>query len=154
MGIALIVVMGAFIKICAVHTPSSNPRKPKARQLTLPRTLQRRRHHHNQQQQQQQGHGNRGGNSGAQSSSGARERRPLARSVEERKPNRPVPAGGASHVRPQTFVTISLFIDSHSAFQLEGLMFEIHLFPLQHWFLSCVKMNLTKGKKGAYQDFS
>ncbi|GFN81217.1 disintegrin and metalloproteinase domain-containing protein 10-like [Plakobranchus ocellatus] len=95
MGIALIVVMGAFIKICAVHTPSSNPRKPKARQLTLPRTLQRRRHHHNQQ-------GNRGGNNAGggggggggggagQSSGGGRERRPLARSVEERKPNRPL----------------------------------------------------------------
>ncbi|CAL1539676.1 unnamed protein product, partial [Lymnaea stagnalis] len=54
MGIALIIVMGAFIKICAVHTPSSNPRKPKARQLTLPRTLQRRRQQHRQQQQQQQ----------------------------------------------------------------------------------------------------
>ena len=99
MGIALIVVMGAFIKICAVHTPSSNPRKPKARQLTLPRTLQRRRHHHNQ--QQQQGYGNRSGNSGGgggQSSGGGRERRPLARSVEERKPNRPVPVGGAAQV--------------------------------------------------------
>ncbi|XP_048251257.1 disintegrin and metalloproteinase domain-containing protein 10-like isoform X1 [Haliotis rufescens] len=37
MGIGLVVVMGVFIKVCAVHTPSSNPRKPPARKLTLPR---------------------------------------------------------------------------------------------------------------------
>ncbi|XP_046543732.1 disintegrin and metalloproteinase domain-containing protein 10-like isoform X2 [Haliotis rubra] len=37
MGIGLVVVMGVFIKVCAVHTPSSNPRKPAARKLTLPR---------------------------------------------------------------------------------------------------------------------
>ncbi|GFR81910.1 disintegrin and metalloproteinase domain-containing protein 10 [Elysia marginata] len=107
MGIALIVVMGAFIKICAVHTPSSNPRKPKARQLTLPRTLQRRRHHQNQQQQQGQGYGNRGGNGGrggGQSSGAAgRERRPMARSVEERKPNRPIPTGAAAQEPPPPY---------------------------------------------------
>ncbi|KAH9495674.1 Disintegrin and metalloproteinase domain-containing protein 10 [Bulinus truncatus] len=78
MGIALVIVMGAFIKICAVHTPSSNPRKPKHRQLTLPRTLQRRRH---QQQQAGQSSGQNQGRSGAGGS-----RRPMARSVEERKP--------------------------------------------------------------------
>ncbi|XP_055333789.1 disintegrin and metalloproteinase domain-containing protein 10-like [Paramacrobiotus metropolitanus] len=33
MGIALIVVMGCFIKCCAVHTPSSNPKKRPARRL-------------------------------------------------------------------------------------------------------------------------
>ncbi|KAK6184973.1 hypothetical protein SNE40_007309 [Patella caerulea] len=37
MAIGLVVVMGVFIKICAVHTPSSNPRKSAARKLTLPR---------------------------------------------------------------------------------------------------------------------
>ena len=40
----LIVVMAVFIKVCAVHTPSSNPRKSKARKLTmtLPRRHRRR----------------------------------------------------------------------------------------------------------------
>ncbi|ESP01850.1 hypothetical protein LOTGIDRAFT_138941 [Lottia gigantea] len=37
MAIGLVVVMGVFIKVCAVHTPSSNPRKAAARKLTLPR---------------------------------------------------------------------------------------------------------------------
>ncbi|XP_071788255.1 disintegrin and metalloproteinase domain-containing protein 10-like [Asterias amurensis] len=36
-GIALILFMAIFIKICSVHTPSSNPNLPKHRQLTLPR---------------------------------------------------------------------------------------------------------------------
>ncbi|XP_041355822.1 disintegrin and metalloproteinase domain-containing protein 10-like isoform X2 [Gigantopelta aegis] len=36
MSICLVVVMGVFIKVCAVHTPSSNPRKRAARKLSLP----------------------------------------------------------------------------------------------------------------------
>lgn len=36
-GIALIVLMSLFIKVCAVHTPSSNPKLKKARQLSLRR---------------------------------------------------------------------------------------------------------------------
>ncbi|XP_005111940.2 disintegrin and metalloproteinase domain-containing protein 10 [Aplysia californica] len=64
MAVALIVVMGAFIKVCAVHTPSSNPRKPKHRQLTLPRTLQRRNRQRRQQQQQQQQPSSSGGGGG------------------------------------------------------------------------------------------
>jgi disintegrin and metalloproteinase domain-containing protein 10 len=43
MGVGLIVFMGIFIKLCAVHTPSSNPKKPPARKLTL------RPQHHRQQ---------------------------------------------------------------------------------------------------------
>lgn len=30
-GVALLVCMGAFVKCCAVHTPSSNPKRPPAR---------------------------------------------------------------------------------------------------------------------------
>jgi disintegrin and metalloproteinase domain-containing protein 10 len=37
MGVGLVVLMALFIKICAVHTPSSNPKQPPARKLTLPR---------------------------------------------------------------------------------------------------------------------
>lgn len=49
MGIAFIIFMGIFIKCCAVHTPSSNPKKPPARRFseTLRRpihTLRRMRH--------------------------------------------------------------------------------------------------------------
>ncbi|CAI9736049.1 and metalloproteinase domain-containing 10-like isoform X1 [Octopus vulgaris] len=36
MCIGLVLFMAAFIKVCAVHTPSSNPRKPAARKLSLP----------------------------------------------------------------------------------------------------------------------
>ncbi|GBP09961.1 Disintegrin and metalloproteinase domain-containing protein 10 homolog [Eumeta japonica] len=48
-GVALIVCMGAFVKCCTVHTPSSNPKRPPARRLseTLRRpinTLRRMRH--------------------------------------------------------------------------------------------------------------
>lgn len=51
MGIAFIIFMGLFIKCCAVHTPSSNPKKPPARRIseTLRRpmnTLRRMRPHH------------------------------------------------------------------------------------------------------------
>ncbi|XP_018322244.1 disintegrin and metalloproteinase domain-containing protein 10 isoform X2 [Agrilus planipennis] len=50
-GVGFIIFMGLFIKCCAVHTPSSNPKKPPARRLseTLRRpmnTLRRMRHHH------------------------------------------------------------------------------------------------------------
>lgn len=53
MGITLIIVMAVFIKCCAVHTPSSNPKKPPARRFseTLRRpaeTLRRNRHRHHQ----------------------------------------------------------------------------------------------------------
>uniref|UniRef100_A0A8C6M8W7 Disintegrin and metalloproteinase domain-containing protein 10 n=1 Tax=Nothobranchius furzeri TaxID=105023 RepID=A0A8C6M8W7_NOTFU len=41
MGIALIMLMAAFIKVCSVHTPSSNPNLPQAREL--PGTFQRER---------------------------------------------------------------------------------------------------------------
>lgn len=34
MGIIFIIFMGIFIKCCAVHTPSSNPRKPPARRFS------------------------------------------------------------------------------------------------------------------------
>lgn len=34
MGIAFIIFMGLFIKCCAVHTPSSNPKKPPARRFS------------------------------------------------------------------------------------------------------------------------
>ncbi|XP_031334979.1 disintegrin and metalloproteinase domain-containing protein 10 isoform X1 [Photinus pyralis] len=49
-GIGFIIFMGLFIKCCAVHTPSSNPKKPPARRLseTLRRpmnTLRRMRHY-------------------------------------------------------------------------------------------------------------
>ncbi|XP_061737935.1 disintegrin and metalloproteinase domain-containing protein 10 isoform X1 [Nerophis ophidion] len=42
MCIALILVMAGFIKVCSVHTPSSNPKLPPPR--PLPGTLKRRRH--------------------------------------------------------------------------------------------------------------
>ncbi|MGH0135469.1 UNVERIFIED_CONTAM: hypothetical protein FKN15_006441 [Acipenser sinensis] len=41
MGIALIMLMAGFIKICSVHTPSSNPKLPPPK--PLPGTLKRRR---------------------------------------------------------------------------------------------------------------
>lgn len=41
MGIALIMLMAGFIKICSVHTPSSNPKLPPHK--PLPGTLKRRR---------------------------------------------------------------------------------------------------------------
>ncbi|XP_028044580.2 disintegrin and metalloproteinase domain-containing protein 10 isoform X1 [Monomorium pharaonis] len=51
MGIAFIIFMGLFIKCCAVHIPSTNPKKPPARRIsdTLTRpmnTLRRMRHPH------------------------------------------------------------------------------------------------------------
>ncbi|XP_060742213.1 disintegrin and metalloproteinase domain-containing protein 10-like isoform X1 [Tachysurus vachellii] len=52
MGIALIMLMAGFIKICSVHTPSSNPKLPPPK--PLPGTLKRRRAQHASQQQQQQ----------------------------------------------------------------------------------------------------
>jgi disintegrin and metalloproteinase domain-containing protein 10 len=33
-GLCFIIFMGIFIKCCAVHTPSSNPKKPPARRIT------------------------------------------------------------------------------------------------------------------------
>uniref|UniRef100_A0A672NW75 Disintegrin and metalloproteinase domain-containing protein 10 n=1 Tax=Sinocyclocheilus grahami TaxID=75366 RepID=A0A672NW75_SINGR len=60
MGIALIMLMAGFIKICSVHTPSSNPKLPPPR--PLPGTLKRRRNpaaqtqpqHHRQQRENYQ----------------------------------------------------------------------------------------------------
>ncbi|XP_026775580.3 disintegrin and metalloproteinase domain-containing protein 10 [Pangasianodon hypophthalmus] len=54
MGIALIMLMAGFIKICSVHTPSSNPKLPPPK--PLPGTLKRRRAQHASQQQQHQHH--------------------------------------------------------------------------------------------------
>ncbi|GAB6032048.1 hypothetical protein CHUAL_010417 [Chamberlinius hualienensis] len=53
MGIGVIVLMAVFIKCCAVHTPSSNPKKPPARRLTdtlrrPAQSLRRKRHRHHQ----------------------------------------------------------------------------------------------------------
>ncbi|XP_018595143.2 disintegrin and metalloproteinase domain-containing protein 10-like [Scleropages formosus] len=50
MGIALIMLMAGFIKICSVHTPSSNPKLPPPK--PLPGTLKRRRPQHPQTQAQ------------------------------------------------------------------------------------------------------
>ncbi|KAG5264144.1 hypothetical protein AALO_G00272640 [Alosa alosa] len=52
MGIALIMLMAGFIKICSVHTPSSNPKLPPPK--PLPGTLKRRRPQHAQAQTQPQ----------------------------------------------------------------------------------------------------
>nr|CAG4646099.1 EOG090X02I4 [Macrothrix elegans] len=54
MGVAFVLFMGVFIKCCAVHTPSSNPKKPPALSITQTlrhpySTLRRKRHHHPQQ---------------------------------------------------------------------------------------------------------
>ncbi|KAJ7986135.1 hypothetical protein DPEC_G00347650 [Dallia pectoralis] len=49
MGIALIMVMAGFIKICSVHTPSSNPKLPPPK--PLPGTLRRRPQQPTQQRQ-------------------------------------------------------------------------------------------------------
>ncbi|KAI1904346.1 hypothetical protein AGOR_G00004710 [Albula goreensis] len=54
MGIALIMLMAGFIKICSVHTPSSNPKLPPPK--PLPGTLKRRRPQHANPQPQQQRH--------------------------------------------------------------------------------------------------
>ncbi|KAL4613367.1 disintegrin and metalloproteinase domain-containing protein 10 [Arapaima gigas] len=50
MGIALIMLMAGFIKICSVHTPSSNPKLPPPK--PLPGTLKRRRPQQQQSQAQ------------------------------------------------------------------------------------------------------
>ncbi|XP_073692308.1 disintegrin and metalloproteinase domain-containing protein 10 isoform X2 [Garra rufa] len=50
MGIALIMLMAGFIKICSVHTPSSNPKLPPPK--PLPGTLKRRRNPNAQTQPQ------------------------------------------------------------------------------------------------------
>ncbi|XP_064192462.1 disintegrin and metalloproteinase domain-containing protein 10-like isoform X2 [Anguilla rostrata] len=54
MGIALIMLMAGFIKICSVHTPSSNPKLPPPK--PLPGTLKRRRPQHTNPQPQPQRH--------------------------------------------------------------------------------------------------
>ncbi|XP_061891855.1 disintegrin and metalloproteinase domain-containing protein 10-like [Entelurus aequoreus] len=69
MGIALIMLMAGFIKICSVHTPSSNPKLPPPK--PLPGTLKRRRAQQQansqvQHQSQHSGHGAHGGQRQAQ----------------------------------------------------------------------------------------
>ncbi|XP_072527398.1 disintegrin and metalloproteinase domain-containing protein 10 [Salminus brasiliensis] len=54
MGIALIMLMAGFIKICSVHTPSSNPKLPPPK--PLPGTLKRRRAQNPNSQPQPQRH--------------------------------------------------------------------------------------------------
>ncbi|TNN87505.1 Disintegrin and metalloproteinase domain-containing protein 10 [Liparis tanakae] len=54
MGIALIMLMAGFIKICSVHTPSSNPKLPPPK--PLPGTLRRKRQQQANQQAQGQRH--------------------------------------------------------------------------------------------------
>ncbi|TMS12781.1 Disintegrin and metalloproteinase domain-containing protein 10 [Larimichthys crocea] len=54
MGIALIMLMAGFIKICSVHTPSSNPKLPPPK--PLPGTLKRRRQQQANMQSQGQRH--------------------------------------------------------------------------------------------------
>ena len=55
MGVAFVLFMGVFIKCCAVHTPSSNPKKPPALSITQtlrhPYSTLRRKRHHNPHQQ-------------------------------------------------------------------------------------------------------
>lgn len=34
MGVIFVIIMGIFIKCCAVHTPSSNPKKQPARRFS------------------------------------------------------------------------------------------------------------------------
>lgn len=60
MGVAFIIFMGLFIKCCAVHTPSSNPKKPPARRISDTfrgpiNTLRRMRYHHHGAAQQRAG---------------------------------------------------------------------------------------------------
>uniref|UniRef100_A0A3Q3X175 Disintegrin and metalloproteinase domain-containing protein 10 n=1 Tax=Mola mola TaxID=94237 RepID=A0A3Q3X175_MOLML len=54
MGIALIMLMAGFIKICSVHTPSSNPKLPPPK--PLPGTLQGQRHYRQNRENYQMGH--------------------------------------------------------------------------------------------------
>jgi len=54
-AIGLILFMGLFIKVCAVHTPSSNPKAPPAQHWGD--TLRRRRSRPRQQQQRNPGYG-------------------------------------------------------------------------------------------------
>ncbi|KAL4216837.1 Disintegrin and metalloproteinase domain-containing protein 10 [Mactra antiquata] len=49
MAIGLVLAMGLFIKFCAVHTPSSNPKAKPARKLSETMTLRRRRNQNRQQ---------------------------------------------------------------------------------------------------------
>lgn len=56
MGVGLILLMAGFIKLCSVHTPSSNPNRKPARQLTLRRQPPR-----NQRNPRARPQGNQGG---------------------------------------------------------------------------------------------
>lgn len=49
MGLALVLLMVGFVKLCSVHTPTSNPSMPKHRQLPGAGTLRRRRQYIQQQ---------------------------------------------------------------------------------------------------------
>lgn len=53
-AIGLVLAMGVFIKFCAVHTPSSNPKAKPARKLSETMTLRRKRHRQNAGQPQPQ----------------------------------------------------------------------------------------------------
>ncbi|KAL9985314.1 hypothetical protein ACROYT_G007703 [Oculina patagonica] len=55
MGVGLILLMAGFIKLCSVHTPSSNPNRKPARQLTLRRQPQQARNQRNQRGRPNQG---------------------------------------------------------------------------------------------------
>lgn len=58
MGVGLILLMAGFIKLCSVHTPSSNPNRKPARQLTLRRQPARGRPNQRGRQMQQGNRGN------------------------------------------------------------------------------------------------
>ncbi|XP_072159998.1 disintegrin and metalloproteinase domain-containing protein 10 [Bemisia tabaci] len=72
MSIAFVIVMGIFIKCCAVHTPSSNPKKPPARRfsetLRRPISTLRRMHRPHFHHAHRHGGSSGGHRSGAQSS--------------------------------------------------------------------------------------
>uniref|UniRef100_A0A672QFM8 Disintegrin and metalloproteinase domain-containing protein 10 n=1 Tax=Sinocyclocheilus grahami TaxID=75366 RepID=A0A672QFM8_SINGR len=55
MGIALIMLMAGFIKICSVHTPSSNPKLPPPKPLPGNRQPQPQRHHRQPRENYQMG---------------------------------------------------------------------------------------------------
>ncbi|RWS30733.1 disintegrin and metalloproteinase domain-containing protein 10-like protein [Leptotrombidium deliense] len=75
LGVALSLFMAAFIKCCAVHTPSSNPKKRPALRLTdtlkRPADTLRRKRHRPQQSRTQQSSGHHGSNIPLQQTSAA-----------------------------------------------------------------------------------
>ncbi|XP_039290209.1 disintegrin and metalloproteinase domain-containing protein 10 [Nilaparvata lugens] len=91
MGIAFIIVMGIFIKCCAVHTPSSNPKKPPARRFS--ETL--RHPMHTLRRMRSSGGGGGGGGGG---------RMPMGGGSTRPGPSRPGPAHGYGEGRGQYYV--------------------------------------------------